>query len=65
MIDKSIWKRTLSKDLKPGDIISFLHKRNFIGIVLDRHPFFCYKIYVLKSDNSVIELPLLKYELKL
>ncbi len=60
------WKQTPSKDLKPGDVISFFYKnQDFIGMVLDRDPIYLYRIYVLRSDSSVIALTVLKYELKL
>ena len=66
MSNKLGWKQTQSKDLKPGDIISFFYRnKDFIGIVLERDPVLFYRIYVLRSDSSVIALTVLKYELKL
>ncbi len=66
MNDKPYWKQTLSKDLKPGDIISFFYKsQDFIGMILDRDPVLSYRIYVLRPDNSVVALTVLKYERKL
>lgn len=60
------WEKTLSKDLKPGDIISFFYRsQQFIGMVLDRDLILYYKIYVLRSDNLIISLTVLNHELKL
>lgn len=65
-MNKPCWKQAPSKDLKPGDIISFFYRnKDFVGMVLDRDPVLSYKIYVLRSDSSVIALTVLKYELKL
>lgn len=59
------WEKTPSKDLKPGDIISFFYRsQQFIGMVLDRDFILYYKIYVLRSDNLIISLTVLNHELK-
>lgn len=66
MNDKPYWKQILSKDLKPGDVISFFYRnKDFIGMILRRDPVLYYRAIILMPDGLVATLTLISQELKL